>query len=87
MHTFTCNILLFDAYKGDYYLLNGSKTWITNSPIADIFVVWAKDQQGDIRGFVLEKEMEGLVAPKIEVFMIVSWIDYLNLYKYRVNYH
>ncbi|KYR01232.1 glutaryl-CoA dehydrogenase [Tieghemostelium lacteum] len=48
------------------YLLNGSKTWITNSPIADIFVVWAKDDNGDIRGFVLEKGMKGLSAPKIE---------------------
>ena len=40
--------------------------WITNSPIADVFVVWAKDDAGDIRGFVLEKGMEGLSAPKIE---------------------
>ena len=46
--------------------LNGSKTWITNSPIADVFVVWAKDDAGDIRGFILEKGMEGLSAPKIE---------------------
>ena len=48
------------------YLLNGSKTWITNSPIADVFVVWAKDDAGDIRGFVLERGMKGLSAPKIE---------------------
>jgi len=48
------------------YLLNGTKTWITNSPIADVFVVWAKDDAGDIRGFVLEKGMKGLSAPKIE---------------------
>ncbi|MFD1216516.1 MULTISPECIES: acyl-CoA dehydrogenase [Microbulbifer] len=48
------------------YRLNGSKMWITNSPIADVFVVWAKDDEGDIRGFVLEKGMEGLSAPKIE---------------------
>jgi glutaryl-CoA dehydrogenase len=48
------------------YLLNGSKTWITNSPIADVFVVWAKDDEGDIRGFILEKGMAGLTAPKIE---------------------
>jgi glutaryl-CoA dehydrogenase len=40
--------------------------WITNSPIADIFIVWAKDDAGDIRGFVLEKGMKGLSAPKIE---------------------
>jgi glutaryl-CoA dehydrogenase len=38
---------------GDEYVLNGSKTWITNSPIADVFVVWAKDDNNDIRGFVL----------------------------------
>jgi glutaryl-CoA dehydrogenase len=48
------------------FLLNGSKTWITNSPIADVFVVWAKDDAGDIRGFILEKGMTGLTAPKIE---------------------
>ncbi len=47
------------------YLLNGSKTWITNSAIADVFVVWAKDDAGDIRGFILEKGMKGLSAPKI----------------------
>ena len=48
------------------YLLNGSKTWISNSPIADVLVVWAKDDAGDIRGFILEKGMKGLTAPKIE---------------------
>ncbi|NDV11941.1 acyl-CoA dehydrogenase [Crenobacter caeni] len=48
------------------YLLKGSKLWITNSPIADVLVVWAKDDAGEIRGFVLEKGMPGLTAPKIE---------------------
>ena len=48
------------------FVLNGSKTWISNSPIADVFVVWAKDDAGDIRGFVLEAGMKGLSAPKIE---------------------
>ncbi|WP_462380296.1 acyl-CoA dehydrogenase [Pseudomonas sp. Marseille-QA0892] len=47
------------------YRLTGSKTWITNSPIADVFVVWAKDDAGDIRGFVLEKGWQGLTAPAI----------------------
>ncbi len=47
------------------YLLTGSKTWITNSPIADVAVVWAK-LDGDIRGFILEKGMKGLSFPKIE---------------------
>jgi len=47
------------------YVLTGNKMWITNSPIADLFVVWAK-LDGRIRGFVLEKGMEGLSAPKIE---------------------
>lgn len=46
--------------------ISGSKTWITNSPIADVFVVWAKDDEDVIRGFVLEKGMPGLSAPKIE---------------------
>jgi glutaryl-CoA dehydrogenase len=48
------------------YILTGAKMWITNSPIADVFVVWAKDDQGEIRGFILEKNMKGLSAPKIE---------------------
>ncbi len=48
------------------FVLNGSKTWITNSPIADVLVVWAKDDRGDIRGFILERGMSGLTQPKIE---------------------
>ena len=48
------------------FVLNGSKTWITNAPIADVFVVWAKDESGDIRGFLLDRGMPGLTAPKIE---------------------
>lgn len=48
------------------YVLKGSKMWITNSPIADVFVVWAKTEDDVIRGFVLEKGMDGLSAPKIE---------------------
>jgi glutaryl-CoA dehydrogenase len=47
------------------YELSGAKMWITNSPLADVFVIWAKDDAGDIRGFVLEKGMKGLSAPKI----------------------
>jgi glutaryl-CoA dehydrogenase len=48
------------------YLLNGSKTWITNAPIADVLVVWAKDEKDDIRGFILERGAQGLTQPKIE---------------------
>ncbi|MDH3532757.1 MAG: acyl-CoA dehydrogenase [Gammaproteobacteria bacterium] len=48
------------------YELTGSKIWITNSPIADVFVVWAKTEDGVIRGFILEKGMQGLSAPKID---------------------
>jgi len=48
------------------YELSGAKMWITNSPIADVFVVWAKNDAGKIRGFILEKGMKGLSAPKIE---------------------
>jgi len=48
------------------FLLNGSKTWITNAPLADVLVVWAKDDAGDIRGFLLERGMKGLETPKIE---------------------
>jgi glutaryl-CoA dehydrogenase len=47
------------------YLLSGNKMWITNSPIADVFVVWAKDDEGQIRGFILEKGWKGLSAPVI----------------------
>ena len=47
------------------FSLTGSKMWISNSPIADVFVVWAKNDEGLIRGFILEKEMKGLSAPKI----------------------
>ena len=52
------------AVKGGYSL-SGSKMWISNSPIADVFVVWAKDDEGAIRGFVLEKNSKGLSAPAI----------------------
>jgi glutaryl-CoA dehydrogenase len=48
------------------YRLSGAKMWITNSPFADVFVVWAKDDAGEIRGFVLEKGWEGLSAPAIK---------------------
>ena len=50
-----------------HYVLNGSKNWITSAPIADIFMIWARDKEDDrIKGFILEKDMEGLSAPKIE---------------------
>ena len=48
------------------YLLHGTKTWITNAPVADIFLVWAKDDHDVIRGYLLEKGMQGLSAPRIE---------------------
>jgi glutaryl-CoA dehydrogenase len=48
------------------YRLSGAKMWITNAPIADVFVVWAKTEDGVIRGFILEKGMKGLSTPKIE---------------------
>ena len=47
------------------YSLSGAKMWITNSPIADVFVIWAKDDEGAIRGFILDKGMKGLSAPEI----------------------
>jgi len=50
----------------DGYVISGAKMWISNAPIADVFVVWAKDDAGDIRGFVLERGMKGLTTPKIE---------------------
>jgi len=48
------------------YLLKGAKMWITNSPVADVLVIWAKDDKGVIRGFILERGMKGLSTPKIE---------------------
>ena len=48
------------------YRISGAKMWITNSPIADVFVIWAKTDDGEIRGFILDKDMPGLSAPKIE---------------------
>src|SRR5258708_5015844 len=48
------------------FLLKGAKMWITNSPVADVFVVWAKDDQNTIRAFILERGMKGLTTPKIE---------------------
>jgi glutaryl-CoA dehydrogenase len=50
---------------GDHYILNGAKMWITNSPVADIAVVWAKDEAGDIIGLIVEKDFEGFSAPEI----------------------
>ena len=52
--------------KDDGYVLNGSKTWITNSPIADVLVIWAKDEQGILRGFIVDRECKGLSTPTIE---------------------
>ena len=49
----------------DGYVLSGAKMWITNAPIADVFIVWAKDDTDEIRGFILEKGMRGLSTPKI----------------------
>ena len=55
------------ARKGDGgYILNGAKMWITNAPIADVLLVWAKDEDGQIRGFLLERGMTGLSTPRIE---------------------
>lgn len=51
---------------GNDYVLTGSKMWITNSPIADVFIVWAKNDEKEIRGFILEKGMKGLSAPAIK---------------------
>jgi glutaryl-CoA dehydrogenase len=61
------NGMVTRARKADGgFKLSGAKMWITNAPIADLFVVWAKDDAGEIRGYVLEKGMKGLSAPKIE---------------------
>ena len=51
---------------GDDVILNGAKTWISNSPLADIAIVWAKNSEGKIQGLIVEKDMEGFSAPKID---------------------
>ncbi len=51
---------------GDDYILNGAKMWITNSPVADIAIVWAKSPEGIIRGFIVERGMKGFTAPEIK---------------------
>ena len=50
--------------NGDHYVLNGAKMWITNSPICDIAVVWARDEEGKIRGVIVEREMQGFSTPE-----------------------
>ena len=50
--------------QGDHYLLNGSKMWITNAPIADVSVVWAKDETGTVKGLLVERGMEGFTSPE-----------------------
>ena len=50
----------------DGYILNGSKTWITNSPIAVVLIIWAKDEQGILRGFIVDRDCKGLTTPKLE---------------------
>lgn len=52
--------------KDGGYVLNGSKNWITNSPIADVLIIWAKDEQGILRGFIVDRQSKGLTTPKIE---------------------
>lgn len=55
----------YDAGTNEF-VLNGSKNWITNSPIADVFIIWAKNEDGKIKGYLVEKGTPGLEAPKIE---------------------
>lgn len=50
--------------KGDHYLLNGAKMWITNAPLCDIAVVWAKDESGKVRGVIVERDFEGFSTPE-----------------------
>ena len=52
--------------KDGGYVLNGSKTWITNSPIADVLIIWAKDEQEVLRGFVVDRDSKGLTTPTIK---------------------
>ncbi len=58
------NMITRISDKGDYFLLNGAKMWITNAPIADVCIVWAKDDSGIVKGIIVEKGMEGFSAPE-----------------------
>ena len=62
----TSQLSTYAIEKDDHYVLNGTKTWITNSPIADVFVIWAKTNNGKINGFVLDRSMGGIHTPKID---------------------
>ena len=70
------------------YKLSGSKTWITNAPIADIFVIWAKDEQGILRGFIAEKDVMffSLLSSKI-LMIIISQLDHLSFSHYQCDHH
>ena len=50
--------------KGEYFLLNGAKLWISNSPFADLAIVWAKNEAGRIQGLIVETDLEGVSAPE-----------------------
>ena len=62
----TSQLSTYAVERDDHYILNGTKTWITNSPIADVFVIWAKTSNGKINGFVLDRSMNGIDTPKID---------------------
>ena len=62
----TSQLSTYAVEGDDHYILNGTKTWITNSPIADVFVIWAKTSNGKINGFVLDRSMNGIDTPKID---------------------
>ena len=62
----TTNLKTKCVDDGDFYILNGNKTWISNSPIADVFVIWAMNENNVVNGFVLDREMNGISTPKIE---------------------
>jgi glutaryl-CoA dehydrogenase len=61
--------------KGDHVILNGSKMWISNAPFADIAVVWAKNEEGDIQGLVVERGMEGFSTPETREMVFKSFCN------------
>jgi alkylation response protein AidB-like acyl-CoA dehydrogenase len=74
--------------KSGDFILNGSKNWITNSPIADVFVVWAKDDKGVIRGYILEKVpcRLSLVLPSLRMGMLL-WMVTCRCCRMHPNRH
>lgn len=73
--------------EGNYYTLNGVKTWISNASFADVFIVWLEDEHKDLRAFILEKNMPGLTIKKIEGKLSLCALDTATVLIENVKVH